>query len=174
MKAKYLALGILLTTAVALIALRPSPHTTPAAPVAPTLAASTSPLVSSSTVPDNVTVNEAPKPPRTPLPEPSATTTTAPAPNITLTAGADTFYIRIADGATVLDAMQIAASSTSFTYTGHDYPGMGVYVDSINGKQNGSGYYWFLYVNGVSSETGASQTVLHSGDVVEWRYEKSS
>ena len=30
-----------------------------------------------------------------------------------------------------------------------------------------------LYVNGKSSDAGASQTILHSGDIVEWRYEKN-
>jgi hypothetical protein len=84
-------------------------------------------------------------------------------------------FIPVQASSTALEAMASFEESSQhrFTYTGHDYPGLGFFVDSINGKANANGLYWFLYVNGESSDTGASQTLLHPGDVVEWRYERS-
>ncbi|MDO8521822.1 MAG: DUF4430 domain-containing protein, partial [bacterium] len=71
-----------------------------------------------------------------------------------------------------LDAMNILASSSSFRFTSKDFSGMGAFVESINGKQNSNNLYWILYINGKSSDVGASQTTVHSGDTIEWRYEK--
>lgn len=92
---------------------------------------------------------------------------------ITLTAGSSTYTLPYAQDESVLEAMRSAASSGAFAFSGRDYPGLGFFVDSINGVRNANGVYWFLYVNGTSSETGASQTLLHAGDVAEWRYERN-
>ena len=74
---------------------------------------------------------------------------------------------------TVLGAMeQYAAANHGFSFSGRDFPGLGFYVEELNGKKSGSGFYWILYVNGTSSELGASSVRVHPGDVVEWRYEK--
>ncbi len=91
-------------------------------------------------------------------------------------ASANDIFIPVQATSTALEAMVSFEESSGhqFIYTGHDDPGLGFFVDSINGKKNSNGLYWFLYVNGVSSATGASQTMLHPGDVVEWRYEKNS
>ena len=69
--------------------------------------------------------------------------------------------------------MNAAASSTSLTFTGRNYPSLGFFVESIDGKQAGNGSAWIFYVNGKESQTGISSTMLHPGDTVEWRYEKS-
>jgi hypothetical protein len=69
--------------------------------------------------------------------------------------------------------MRALASNTSFAFTGREYIGMGFFVESINGKTNADSSYWILYKNGKLSSTGISQTTLHAGDSVEWRYEKS-
>ena len=58
-----------------------------------------------------------------------------------------------------------------FTFTEKEFPSLGQFVSSINGKVNASGYYWFFSVNGTESNSGISQTVLHPGDVIEWKYE---
>lgn len=68
--------------------------------------------------------------------------------------------------------MRTLQESGEFTFSGREYPSLGFFVESINGKYGGDGFYWILYVNGASSNTGASQTKLHAGDAVEWRYEK--
>ena len=66
--------------------------------------------------------------------------------------------------------MNIFASTTNFVFTAHEYPSMGYFVDSINGKKNANGAYWLLYLNGVETGAGASQTFLKANDTVEWRY----
>ena len=73
---------------------------------------------------------------------------------------------------TVLAAMYAYASSSSFAFTGENYPSLGFFVDSIGGRANADGNYWILYVNGTSSSLGASSAMVSSGDTVEWRYEK--
>lgn len=73
---------------------------------------------------------------------------------------------------TVLEVMQTRAEKGEFSFSGRDFPGLGFFVEEINGKRNANGYYWILYVNGTSSQTGVSQTVLSAGDVIEWKYEK--
>lgn len=78
----------------------------------------------------------------------------------------------LTDTASVLDGMRTLESSSDFIFTGKEYPGMGFFVESINSKKNADGYYWFLYINGKSSEAGASQTKISAGDTIEWRYEK--
>ena len=102
---------------------------------------------------------------------PSESTSTAQALNVTLRVEGASYGLN-AEDRTVLEAMQDLASSTDFTFTFKDYPSLGAFVESINGKKNADGFYWFLYVNGKSSDTGASQTPLHQGDIVEWRFKK--
>ena len=76
-------------------------------------------------------------------------------------------------GKTVLDAMRAYQASGNFNFSGTESMGLGFFVESINGKANADGFYWFLYINGTSSNTGASQTKLTGGETVEWKYEKS-
>ncbi len=78
----------------------------------------------------------------------------------------------VPSGSTVLDAMRKLAASGKLAFEGREYPSLGYFVESINGKKYGGGFYWFLYINGRSSDTGASQTTLEDGDAIEWRYEK--
>jgi hypothetical protein len=93
--------------------------------------------------------------------------TTTPAPSVQ-----DTFTFTSTTDTTVLAAMQTLAAENIVAFTSREYPSLGTLIESINGKANANGYYWFLYVNGESSQTGASQTALRTGDVVEWRYKK--
>ena len=74
---------------------------------------------------------------------------------------------------TVLDTMQALMAEGKLSFSGRDFLGLGFFVEEINGAGPADGNYWFLYVNGASSETGASQTHLKTGDVVEWRYKKA-
>ncbi len=76
------------------------------------------------------------------------------------------------DGASLLSAMQ-AATSDGLVFTGKEYPSLGFFVESINGKHAEDGYYWFLYVNDKSSNAGVSETTVHAGDLIEWRYKQS-
>jgi len=74
---------------------------------------------------------------------------------------------------TVLDAMHAyAATSSTFTFGGKEHIGLGFFVSEINGKREGDGYYWILYLNGKTADLGASQLTVKPIDIVEWRFEK--
>ena len=73
---------------------------------------------------------------------------------------------------TVLDAMNAQKAKGALLFDGREFPGLGFFVEEINGKRSADGYYWILYVNSMQSQTGVSQTFLSAGDVIEWRYEK--
>lgn len=75
-------------------------------------------------------------------------------------------------GETVIEMMRALSAAGTLTFTGRNYPSLGFFVDSINGRQNADGRYWFLYVNGLSASAGASAVVVNAGDTVEWKYEK--
>ena len=77
----------------------------------------------------------------------------------------------VPEGSTVIELMH-SLGSEGLKFTGRDYPSLGFFVESINGKKNQKSLFWFLYINGVSSATGASQTRLNAGDSVQWRYKK--
>jgi hypothetical protein len=72
----------------------------------------------------------------------------------------------------VLTAMQ-EATKNGLVFSGREYPSLGFFVETINGKTTGNGYYWFLYINDESSSHGASQTLVRPGDEIEWRYKQS-
>jgi len=164
---KIYVIGIVLAATIGLIALKPQSQTlTPPLP---------HPTATVTTSPDGIHVNFTPSPnsiPGAPTPERGASIL-APEPNITMAVEGTLYPVYVEAGSTVLDAMREVASSSSFTFTGREHPGLGFFVESLNGKKSVDGYYWFLYVNGASSDTGASQTVLHPGDIVEWRYQHS-
>lgn len=137
----------------------------PRANVAPQTVLVSSPTSASTTVQSLVSTSTRPAT-RTPATA-SATTSRA-----VLKAGDASYAIDVTPSKTVIDAMRALASAGAFAFTGRDYPGLGFFVDSINGEKNANGLYWMLYVNGVSASAGASTVVVHANDVVEWRYEK--
>ncbi len=107
-------------------------------------------------------------------PRPVAATATTPAADSKGTPwNADVVEVPAMAGATVYDAMLAYQAAGEFSFTGKNYAGLGFMLDSINDKGPAGGKYWFLYVNGESAQTGASQTTLKAGDRVEWRYKKS-
>ncbi|MSU74434.1 DUF4430 domain-containing protein [Candidatus Kaiserbacteria bacterium] len=90
----------------------------------------------------------------------------------TLKISEKTYPLSVAPGETLIEAMLSLSSRSEFTFTGRDHPGLGFFVDSINGKKNEGGMYWVFYVNGVSATVGASTAEIHTGDVVEWKYKE--
>ena len=86
--------------------------------------------------------------------------------------GGNSYPVIVSQGETVMEAMRALQSAGNLTFTGKDYPGMGFFVESINGRKNSNDLYWILYVNGKSASAGASQTIVKAGDNIEWRYEK--
>jgi len=95
-----------------------------------------------------------------------------PAWNSTRAAGPDSITFTGTTTSPVLDVMHALAGKGSFSFSGQDFPGLGFFVEEMNGRKNTDGYYWILLVNGKKSDLGASQARLKEGDVVEWRYEK--
>ncbi len=93
-------------------------------------------------------------------------------PNLTISIGSTTHHVLAPAGSSVLDTMNVLASEGTLAFTSKEFPGMGTFIESIDGKKNANGYYWILYVNEKPSDTGATQTTLGEGDFVEWRYEK--
>ena len=83
------------------------------------------------------------------------------------------YVIPILTQATVLQAMEAyAAIDSGFFFSGHDFPGLGLFVEEIGGLKNRDGFYWTLFINNTLSEKGASTVNANPGDVVEWRYQK--
>jgi len=78
---------------------------------------------------------------------------------------------RIAEAGILLDSMQSLRATGDLSFSGKEHPGLGFFVESVNGKKAADGYNWMLYVNDKESSTGASQTRISRGDSIEWKYE---
>jgi len=92
--------------------------------------------------------------------------------NASLTVAEHLYPLTVHAGETVLEAMRDLVSTTDLVFTGEDYPGLGFFVESINGKKNGGGEYWVFYVNSVSASVGVSTQTVSVGDTIAWKYEK--
>jgi hypothetical protein len=121
------------------------------------------------TVPDDVPVVVGEVQSAANIPDRVAATLVA---NAALKVGETTYPLNVSQGGTVIDAMRTLAAASTFAFTGRDYPELGFFVDSINGKKNADGRYWILYLNGLSASAGASTVMVSAGDTVEWKYEK--
>jgi len=53
-------------------------------------------------------------------------------------------------------------------------PGLGEFVEAIEGITPDSDEFWAFIVNGEAATVGASQYVTKNGDLIEWRLEKIS
>jgi hypothetical protein len=76
-------------------------------------------------------------------------------------------------GSTLKDAMDRLQNESGFTYAYKNYAGLGSFVTTINGRASTGDFVWILYVDGEKSSTGISSTRIRSGDVIEWKLEKS-
>ena len=107
----------------------------------------------------------------------TTSTTTVPSGYIqaTITVPGSNYSIAVPPQSTVEDAMKLLeAQNSTFTFTQKSFPSLGEFVESINGHANANGYYWFLYVNGKSSDTGISETIIQPGDEIQWQYKNQS
>ena len=168
MKKQFLTAGTIVPLFIGvLVPLNVPTHQTVSAP-APTPSVHTETKARSSVLTPNAPTPQAP----TTEPTSFAGLVPAPTPNFALSVGGKSYATFSPIGSSVLDAMRSLASTSDLSFTGRDYPSLGFFVDSINGKKAESGYNWMLYVNGKLSNTGASETHLKAGDTVEWKYEK--
>lgn len=77
------------------------------------------------------------------------------------------------EGMNVQQAMELAYSiPPGMNFALQYYGPYGYMVIMIDGTSDASPNYWFLYVNGVLSQTGIDSTILNSGDVVGFTYEE--
>lgn len=87
------------------------------------------------------------------------------------------YSFNIKEKETLLDVMRLltADSRQPFTFSGKDYPGMGFFVEEINGQKNDSSknLFWVYYINGRSAEKGISLYEPKPNDSIEWKLETS-
>ncbi len=60
---------------------------------------------------------------------------------------------------------------SKYTVGTQEFSGIGEFVTSINGVTPDSKHFWAFYVNGKSSNIGASQYITKSTDKLEWKLE---
>lgn len=63
----------------------------------------------------------------------------------------------------------IMAGLTNFTMKSRRFTGLGQFITELNGTAKGGGKNWILFVNGQSTNVGASQIIPKAGDKIEWR-----
>jgi len=85
------------------------------------------------------------------------------------------YKINIPEGSSALDAMKVLEreNPSVFSFISENFPGMGAFVESINGIKGGEGGYWIYYVNNMKASVGVSKYILKPGDVITWKQESS-
>jgi len=73
----------------------------------------------------------------------------------------------------VYDFMRSLKTEGKITFEEKNYPGMGIFIESLNGIKNNGDKNWIYYVNGVKAGVGISNYKLNAGDTVTWKYENS-
>ncbi len=85
--------------------------------------------------------------------------------------GGDTVYtVNNVTGTTVLDVLLAAAEAAGLDVE-HHQEGMGAFVDSIDGIENGrDDHHWSYYVNDEYGSIASDRANVADGDVVRWVY----
>ncbi len=79
------------------------------------------------------------------------------------------YNIPIKPGETLKNAMDnFENQNDEFTFSGREMPGVGFFVEEINGVENGGGLYWVYYLNDVSATVGISSQYLSGGETIRW------
>ena len=89
------------------------------------------------------------------------------------TAEPKTFEVKLEEGMTAFGLLQKKAQELNIYIKTKNYD-LGVFVEAIGDKENGTGgQYWLYYVNGVMPQMGADKQIIKTGDNVEFKFEKS-
>ncbi|MBI2123849.1 MAG: DUF4430 domain-containing protein [Candidatus Wildermuthbacteria bacterium] len=91
----------------------------------------------------------------------------------TLIVGEKTYVLSLPEGSSVYDLMVKAQESSSFTFRGQEFPGLGFFIQEINGLEQSPrlGKYWIYYINGKKAEVGISAYTVNNHDIILWKYE---
>ena len=72
-------------------------------------------------------------------------------------------------GDTILDLLEALERQNGIAIEKRNFPGLGVFIEAIQGVHNTNDSYWQFWVNGEYSKVGASQYALKDGDKVLWK-----
>jgi hypothetical protein len=72
-------------------------------------------------------------------------------------------------GDTVLDLLTALERQNGIAIEKRNFPGLGVFVEAIQGVHNTNDSYWQFWVNGEYSKVGAAQYELKDGNKVLWK-----
>ncbi|MBI1971363.1 MAG: DUF4430 domain-containing protein [Candidatus Wildermuthbacteria bacterium] len=83
------------------------------------------------------------------------------------------YEISLSQGSTVHELMLAAKGQYDFQFSGREFPGMGFFIEEINGlgQNSRAGKYWIYYINGRKAEVGISTYIVQKNDVISWKYE---
>jgi hypothetical protein len=92
---------------------------------------------------------------------------------VVLNAAGTSYLSEIKVGDTVFDVMKKIQNDpeNNFSFKYKEYPGMGVFVEEINGIKGEPGKYWIYYINYEKANVGISSNVLKDRDIINWRQE---
>ena len=90
--------------------------------------------------------------------------------NITLSLNTPdkSYIVKVEEGVNVYDVMK-SAQNDGFSFNGKEYPGLGFFVEEINGIKGENGKYWMYYVNNKEAEVGISKYIIKDGDIINWK-----
>ncbi len=82
----------------------------------------------------------------------------------------------VSEGSTVYELIKFLQDSRDFSFRGKQFPGLGFFVEEINGLAQNSRerMYWIYYINGETASVGVSQYIIQPNDIIEWRYEQAN
>lgn len=84
------------------------------------------------------------------------------------------YQIAPVSDSTVFALLEDLSQKKDFKISYKIYPEMGVFVESIDGLENGTdGKYWQYWVNGELPMVAANNSPVKEGDIVEWKFETS-
>ncbi len=84
-----------------------------------------------------------------------------------------TLNLNFNEGDTLEKVIKVSTDKGLININGENFPGLGFFVQSINGIEQGNGYSWIYYINGKKATVGVSSYKLKIGDLIEWKYEKN-
>ena len=83
------------------------------------------------------------------------------------------YELEINENSSVFEVMKKLQDEkeNEFSFNYKEYPGMGAFVNEINGMKGKSGAYWIYYVNEKEASVGVSSYILKEGDSILWKQE---